>query len=73
MAAGGSIDEINGHWYLIVMSCLLYKQPNTIKCYKFLAFRGSITKGAAIFFSCIYIRGIFPSYAGKPRECAIVQ
>ena len=42
------------------------------KCYKFVAFRGIITKGAAIFLSCIYIRGMFPSTAGKHREVAIV-
>ena len=37
-----------------------------------MAFRGIITMGGAIFFSFIFIRGIFPSSAGKPREESLI-
>ena len=56
-SSGESFDEIYGHCYLTVISWLWYQQSKYIMCFKFVAFRGSITTGPAIFYSVTGIMG----------------
>ena len=72
--SGGYFDEINRHCYLTVIRAVL--NINNQSTFSVIGWWLSealhcITIGAAIFFSCSYIRGKFPSSAGKHRKVSI--
>ena len=72
-SSGRFFDETNWHCYLTVIRAVfnINNQSTWSVINKFVAFRSIFNKSPAIFFSCIYIWGMFPSSAGKPRELAI--